>query len=307
MHTSQTLEAADGTSIWYGTIGKGPAIVLCDGFACDGFIWPYVIDHFCEDFTIVRWHYRGHGRSGIPDDLSQLSLEVMCDDLERVLDALGLEKAIFMGHSMGVQVILQAYEQFGERMSALVPICGTYKYPLETFNDSDVLARMLPYIDRFTAMAPKAVQAVWEKALPSQLSYLIAHLTELNHKLVRGEDFKPYLQHTGAMDVRVYVGMLKHLAEHSAEMILPKITIPTLIVASEFDSFTPMHRSQKMQELIRDSELLVLPGGSHAGPIELPDTVNGAIEKFLRKNRLYPRAARQRPKPAQAVEAPAAQ
>lgn len=310
MHTSQFLEASDGTSIWYGTTGSGPPIVLCDGFACDGFIWPYVIDYFCEDFTIVRWHYRGHGRSSVPKDLSKLSLEIMCDDLERVLDALQIEDAIFMGHSMGVQIILQAYAQFGERMKALVPICGTYKYPLETFNDSDVLAKMLPYIDRVTSMAPKAVQAFWETVMPSQLSYMIAHLTELNHRLVRGEDFKPYLQHTGSMDVRVYVGMLKHLAEHSAEEILPTIDIPTLIVASEFDSFTPMHRSQKMQELIKGSELLVLPGGSHAGPIELPDTVTGAMEKFFRKNKLLARkSAQAAPKRAASpiIEAPAAQ
>ena len=288
MHTSAFVEAADGTPIWYGTLGQGPAMILCDGFACDGFIWPYVIDHFCEDYTIVRWHYRGHGRSGTPQQLDHLDLPTMCDDLRRVMDALDIEQAVFMGHSMGVQILFQAYELFGERMSALVPICGTYKHPLETFNDSDLLARLLPYIDKVTSMAPQVTQTFWERVMPSQLAYLVAHLTELNHKLVRGEDFKPYLQHTGSMDVRVYVTMLKHLAEHSAEHILPRIKAPTLIVASEFDSFTPMHRSLKMLELIEDSELLILPGGSHAGPIELPDTVTGAAEKFLRKHGLYP-------------------
>ena len=281
MKHSQIIQSSDGTPIWCGTLGKGPTLVLCDGFACDGFIWAHVIDQFCEDYTIVRWHYRGHGRSGLPEDLERLSMEDICDDMLSVLDALEIEEAIFLGHSMGVQVLFQAYSMYPERMRALIPICGTYMRPLETFNDSDVLARMLPYIDKVTSMAPAAAQRLWETLLNTQLSYALAHLTELNHRLVHGEDFRPYLEHTGNMDVRVYVGMLKHLAEHSAEDILPTIDIPTLILASEFDSFTPLHRSQRMHELIQGSEMVVLPGGSHAGPIELHETVNAAIEHFL--------------------------
>lgn len=281
MKTSDFVQAPDGTSIWYGTVGEGPTMVLCDGFACDGFIWPYVIDHFCDDYRIVRWHYRGHGRSTTPEDMSRLSIEDLCLDMLSVLDALEIEDAIFMGHSMGVQVLFQAYDMFPERMRALVPICGTYKRPLETFNDSDILARMLPYIDKVTSMAPDVSQRFWEVVLPSQVSFLLAHLTELNHKLVRGEDFRPYLEHTSQMSVQVYVNMLKFLADHSAEEILPTIDIPTLIIASEFDSFTPLHRSHTMHELIPNSKMVVLPGGSHAGPIELPDTVNAAIENFL--------------------------
>lgn len=281
MKTSQFVQAPDGTDIWYGTLGEGPTIVLCDGFACDGFIWPYIIDHFCEDYRIVRWHYRGHGRSATPEDMTKLTIEDLCMDLLSVLDALEIEDAIFFGHSMGVQVLFQAYSMFPERMKALVPICGTYMRPLETFNNSDILARMLPYIDKVTSMAPEVSQKFWEVVLPSQISYLLAHLTELNHKLVKGEDFRPYLEHAGQMNVLVYVGMLKCLAEHSAEEILPTIDVPTLIIASEFDSFTPLHRSNTMHDLVKTSDMITLPGGSHAGPIELPDTINAAIENFF--------------------------
>lgn len=275
--------AHDGTQIWCGTTGTGPALVLCDGFACDGFIWPYVIDHFYEDYTIVRWHYRGHGRSETPEDLSRLTIEDVCLDLEAVLDQLGVERAILAGHSMGSQVILQAYEYFPERIRALVPVCGTFKRPLDTFGNSDILARLLPYIEAAAQSAPQALQGIWTTVARSKISYLIAHLTELNANLVHGEDFRPYLEHTAMMDLKVYLGMLHHLAEHTTEHILPTIHVPTLVIASEFDSFTPLDRSEEMHNLIAGSEMIVLPGASHAGPIELPDTVIGAMEKFFRK------------------------
>lgn len=282
MQRTLTFESSrDGTPIWCGTTGQGPYLVLCDGFACDGFIWPYVIDYFHEHYTIVRWHYRGHGRSEPPEDFNHLTMDDVCQDLLDVLDHLHIDRAILAGHSMGSQVILQAYENFPERIRALIPICGTYMRPLDTFNNSDLLARLLPYLEMAAQAAPNVLQGIWKTFVNTKLSYLAAHLTELNSNLVNGEDFRPYLEHTAAMDVHVYLGMLHHLAEHSAEHILPTIDVPTLIIASEFDSFTPLARSELMHDSIPGSEMVVLPGASHAGPIELPDTVIGAMEKFL--------------------------
>mgnify|MGYP006190842497 FL=1 len=63
--------------------------------------------------------------------------------------------------------------------------------------------------------------------------------------------------------------------------MLPGLTMPALIIAGELDTFTPLHRSEEMAELIEDSELLVVPSGTHIAPLELPQMVNGAIEKFL--------------------------
>lgn len=288
MQSSKFFDSRDGTQLWCGTLGEGPAMILCDGFACDGFIWPYVMDHFCENFQMVRWHYRGHGRSATPKDFGRLTIDDLCDDLEAVLDTLQIEDAILLGHSMGSQVILQSYERFPERVRALVPVCGTYMRPLDTFKNTDLLARALPYLEKLASAAPGILQTLWSRGVNTQLSYLLAHLTELNAALVNGEDFRPYLEHTASMDVQVYVTMLHHLAEHSAEHILGTIDIPTLIIASEFDSFTPLSRSRTMHEMIEGSELLVLPGASHAGPIELPDTVNGALEKFLKARGLWP-------------------
>lgn len=283
MDHSSELTAADGTQIWYGTSGSGPAVVLCDGLACDGFIWPYVIDRLVDHYTIVRWHYRGHGCSEDPSDLTTMTIEQIADDLGLVLDALDVDSAVLAGHSMGVQIILEFYARQSERVDGLIPICGSYKRPLDTLYNTDLLAKYLPHLETLVEAAPEAVQSFWETFIPSKVSYLIATTAAVNTRLARGSDFVPYLEHVAQMDLRVFLHLLKSAAEHSAQDVLPRVEAPTLIIAGEQDELTPLHRSEEMDERLPDSELIVLPGGTHVGPIELPDLVGEAIESFLER------------------------
>lgn len=278
--------AEDGTPIWWGTIGDTglPTLVLCDGFACDGFIWPYLIDHFHEDFRIVRWHYRGHGNSGIPADPEYVGIEHLVADLHGLLTSLEVDRPILIGHSMGVQVILEYADHYDGDVESLIAICGTYKRPLDTFHNNDRLSTLLPYIDRLVNAAPDQVQALWETFTPSRFSKLASRI-EINPRLVRQNDFLPYLEHVAQMDVRVFVNMLKQLAAHSAEEGLGRISAPALVIAGENDSFTPHYRSEEMANALAVSELLVVPSGTHIAPLELPDLVNNAIEKFLGRSR----------------------
>lgn len=283
MEHSGYFTADDGTDIWYGTDGSGPALVTCDGLACDGFIWPYLIDYLIEDFQIVRWHYRAHGRSDTPADLETLTVPRIARDLRGVLDDLDLDDVVLAGHSMGVQVALEYYGQFPDTVGGLIPICGSYKEPLDTFHNNDALRRVLPYLRSLVDAAPDATQNVWGHVVPSTLSRLVATLAETNPRLMRSADIDPYLEHVAKMDVDVFVTLLENVADHSAEAILPEIDVPTLIIAGERDTFTPMFRSEEMAEAIEHSELMVVSGGTHAAPLEAPELINSAIADFLRE------------------------
>ena len=281
MQHSGYFTADDGTDIWYGTDGSGPALVTCDGLACDGFIWPYLIDYLIEDFQIVRWHYRAHGRSDTPADLDSLTIEQIARDLDGILDTLGLDDVVLTGHSLGVQVILEFYGQFPDAVRGLIPICGSYKEPLDTFHNNDALRRALPYLRSLVDAAPGATQSLWERTVPSGFSRMVATLAETNPRLMRAKDVDPYLEHVAKMDVDVFVTLLEHVAEHSAEAILPEIDVPTLVIAGEHDTFTPLFRSEEMAEAIEDSDLMVVSGGTHVAPLEAPDLINSAIADFL--------------------------
>lgn len=279
-HTA-TYRADDGTDIWYGTSGEGPPLVLCDGLACDGFIWPYLIDAFIDDYEIVRWHYPAHGRSGTPPDLSTLTVERFARDLRGILDALELEEVALAGHSMGVQVVLEAFREMPDRIRALAPMCGSYKRPLDTFHNSDALRQALPYLRGLVDTVPATTQAVWKRLITSRFSKLVATLSETNPRLMRSKDIDPYLEHAAEMDVDVFVTLLENIADHSAEPLLADIDVPTLIIAGDSDTFTPLFRSREMADMIPDAELVVVSGGTHVVPLEAPDLLHTELDAFL--------------------------
>ncbi|MBI3179364.1 MAG: alpha/beta hydrolase [Deltaproteobacteria bacterium] len=59
------------------------------------------------------------------------------------------------------------------------------------------------------------------------------------------------------------------------------MSVPTTIIAGERDFMTPSAAAVRMSELIRDSELLVLPGCTHYAPVERPDLINEAVERLI--------------------------
>ena len=121
--------------------------------------------------------------------------------------------------------------------------------------------------------------------------YLLAHATELNSKLIYGRDFKPYLEHTARMDVRLYVSIASVSSQSTPPPpSSPTIDIPTLVIASEFDSFTPFHRSEAMRDLIPDCQMVVPPR-------RLPRRPPGAARHRHRRDREVPA----RPRPSRAV------
>jgi pimeloyl-ACP methyl ester carboxylesterase len=278
--------ARDGSPIYYRTHGRDDGsgalpLVLSDGIGCDGYVWKYLERDLDGDRQIVHWHYRGHGRTPEPRDRRRVSVADLADDLVSVMDAAGLSRAVVAGHSMGVQVCLEAYRRSRDRVAGLALLCGAYGNPLRTFKNRRTLEAALPWISFAINRAPRLIGSAWRTLVPTRLAYAIAARTEINAELVRLEDFMPYLEHIAGVDLPLFIEMLGHAGRHTAKEILPTIEVPTLIVAGERDGFTPMALSEEMARLIPDSTLLVVEGGSHTAPIERPALVNEAVARFV--------------------------
>jgi pimeloyl-ACP methyl ester carboxylesterase len=271
---------ADGTPLHYYTVGEGsPAIVCCDGIGCDGYAWKYVASDFAARHRVVRWHYRGHGLSGKPSP-DRMTIADLVDDLIRVMDAQNIERAVLLGHSLGVQVILDAHRRHPERVLALVPMCGSFGRPLDTFKDSTILRRLLPTISMLFTRFPRAAQALW-KQFDTELAYQISMVMEVNRNLARRADFRSYFTHMSKMDPQLFIRLLEDASTNDALPHLSKIDVPTLIVAGERDGFTPRWLSAIMQSRIPGSELCTVPMGTHTAPIEMPELVNLRLRRFL--------------------------
>ncbi|MGC8926918.1 MAG: alpha/beta fold hydrolase [Myxococcota bacterium] len=281
--TEGYFNSFDGTKIYYNFAGRGRPLVCCDGIACDMYAWKYIFEHFVPNYRVVRWNYRGHGRSEKPADFNNLKIEDLVEDLKILLDTLKIKKAVLLGHSMGTQVIFEFWHRYPDRVLALIPICGSFEYPLRTFHNSDILEKFVPHLARLYEKHEEIFRTIWYQVLPTRFSFWLSVLVEINYFLVKMEDFMPYLEHLAKMDLKLFFTMLQNANRHSARDYLRNIDVPVLIFGGEKDKFTPAWLSKQMHNMIPTSELQMLPLGTHTSPIEHPDLICLRIEKFLKE------------------------
>lgn len=274
--------AADGTRIGWRAAGRGaPPVVLVDGIACAGFIWRDLYPRLARSHRVVHWNYRGHGRSARPADLAHATIPDAVGDLFAVMDAARLRSAVLAGHSVGVQVCLEAHRRAPERVRALVLLCGAPGLPLQTWHGGPLLETLFPYLKRFVLERPKQARWIFKNAVPSPLALELGRFFEVNRRLLPREDLQRYLDDVADVDPQVFVRMLASAARHDATPHLRHVDVPTLIVAGERDTWTPLERSRAMHEAIPESELVVLPAGTHTGPLERPQLTWERVQRFL--------------------------
>jgi pimeloyl-ACP methyl ester carboxylesterase len=277
---------ADGTRLYFHRqAGPSPVTaLLCDGLACDGFIWKYLWGELGAQLSVAHSHYRGHGRSGLPVDPEQIGVKALADDLDAVRRELGDPPVVLIGHSLGTQVALEAYRRRPEGVAALVLLCGSFGRVTYTFKGSEMLASVLPNLIEFATTHPKVARAIWS-SVPPRVAIAVARLTgDINLGAVRLEDVEPYFQHVSIVDFELFLRMLRAAGEHSAEDILPQVSAPVLVIAGARDSFTPAAVSEAMAEAIPGAELEVIPGGTHLAPLEHHAEIAARITAFLTRN-----------------------
>jgi pimeloyl-ACP methyl ester carboxylesterase len=258
--------------------------ILSDGILCDGFIWKYAWPELSKERPVVHWHYRGHGRSAAPADPDRIDIAAHAADLDAVRRHVGDPPCVLFGHSMGCQVALEAYRLRPDRVRGLVLLCGSSGNVTSTFHGLPLLDLILPSLLGVAQKMPDLVRALWTRVPPKLALTIALRAGEIDPERVHAEDFLPYLAHMTHVDFPMFLRMLRAAGEHSARDLLPRITVPVLVVAGERDTFTPPYLAREMADAIPHCDLVIVPGGTHVAPIEQPALVNDAVEKFLREH-----------------------
>lgn len=258
-----------------------PTVLLCDGLVCDGYIYRYLWDDLAALLPVAHFHYRGHGRSGLPVDREQVDVVAHAADMNAVRDHLGDPEVVLVGHSLGTQVCLEAYRARPERVRALVLLCGSFGRITHTFKGSDVLSSVLPSVLDFSARHPRLLRALWARLPVGAAIKLGVMMGDIDPAKVRVEDVEPYFRHALHVDFQLFARMLREAGEHSAEDLLQQIRVPTLVVAGSKDTFTPPEVSVAMADSIPGARLFLIPGGSHILPLEERAKLGEVLRDFL--------------------------
>lgn len=113
------VQSIDGVDIRYDDRGRGsPALVFVHGWSCDRSYWREQQDYFATSQRVVSVDLAGHGASS--EDRSDWTIENFGHDVAAVVDQLGLEEVVLVGHSMGGPVVLEAARLLGDRVVGVI-------------------------------------------------------------------------------------------------------------------------------------------------------------------------------------------
>ena len=116
---SLTTIAVDGARIVYRRVGKGPPLVVLNGFGATSADWdPDFIDRLATSNELILLNNRGIGSS--TDDGQSFAIAKLAADAAHVIESLGIERANVMGWSMGGFIALALALNYADRVGKLV-------------------------------------------------------------------------------------------------------------------------------------------------------------------------------------------
>ena len=278
-----SFKSFDGSSIYFEVRGEGEPVIFCYGIGCLFNHWSPQISHFSKTNEAIMFDYRGHHQTPTPEDKESLTIESLAKDIIALCDHFGYEKVNFVGHSFGVQVLLKTYELKPSLFKKLIFVNGLYRNPFEAMVEADALLELINHAKKVYNQAPGILSFLWEKGVTNPLLVPLSSLTGgFNLSKTALKDIEIYAKGVSAIDIRVFITFFEEMVAFDKTELLSKIKVPTLIICGSKDALTPIEEQQRMNELIPNSELYIIPYGSHCTQLDFPEMVNLKIQQFIK-------------------------
>ncbi len=255
---------SDDAEIVYEIRGSGPPVVLLHPFPCHHEFWHPVAAALDSRYRLILPDLRGHGDSEIGEGPALMPKHA--SDIARVLDAVGIGKAAFVGCSIGGYILFEFWRRFRARVTSLV-LCDTR-----------------PQADTAEARANrlKAADVVLEQGtepfIESMIPKLIGRTTVATRPdLVDGA--RAMMRKMSAEDISLVQRGMAERPDSVAD--LKTINVPTLIAIGEEDVLSTVADGELMWQNIAGSQLKVIPKAGHYSPWEQPEAVGAVLRQFL--------------------------
>ena len=279
----RSLASADGTTLACYVLGSGPKRwIMPPAMGAPVVAMKHVFERFQHEYTIATWDMRGFHGSAAPPNSEAYAIDDHVADLVTVRRALGWDRFVLGGWSMGVQVSLEYHRRHADHVRALVLINGPFERILDAVVPYPGLARLAVSALRLARHTAPIANPMSRRALA--LPGFGRALERAGLLARRGEHFDAVVAEFRHIDWGRYFTVMRKLHEHSAAAHLPAVRVPTLITAGGRDRMTPVATAAHMHRVIVGSELFVLPEGTHYMPIEFPQPLGERLAAFLSRH-----------------------
>lgn len=158
----QAVLSDDGVWIHYDTNGKGkPCLVMVHGWSCDRGYWELQKRHFSKQYHVVTIDMAGHGHSGT--NRSAWTVAAFGKDIVTVVERLGLDEVILIGHSMGGRWIVEAASHLQGTVVGLISL-DTWADIGNTQSPDQVMNKLAPFRSDFAEAARAFVSSMFVPA-----------------------------------------------------------------------------------------------------------------------------------------------
>ncbi len=258
--------------LYYETHGTGKPLALISGLGYPLWQWHKMIPFLSEHFQVIAFDNRGVGQSDKP--AGPYSAQMLAADTAGLLDALGIEKAIVMGHSMGGFIAQAMALDFPSKVEKLI-LCSTnfggpHHIPvtpeaMKVLSDvtSDALTRFKNGLAVSTAPG-------WAGKNPQMIQEWIQWRT------ANPVDPAPY-------QAQLAIGLSLIPESAAFETKLHRVNIPTLILFGAHDKVVPPENASLLSKQIADSKVVIFPDAGHFFPIEIPEAASQAVIEFAKQ------------------------
>jgi pimeloyl-ACP methyl ester carboxylesterase len=246
------------------------ALVLVMGYAGSGRIWPRgFVDKLAQKYTVITYDNRGTGFSIVPQDPQEYTIKKMSDDLDEVVDQLGIRQLHLLGYSMGSCIALQYAHDHAAKVKTLFLLSGTAGGALYVKPSGEISA----------ALAHPQGDTLWELYMSSfRLMYSPETLKRVEPQLREIFEASKDTPTTTA-------GLLGHsnaFGRFDGPAFLVGLKMPTTILAGQDDRLMPVQNSENLAKAIPGARLVLVPDCQHAPHVQCEDLVIREIEKVCR-------------------------
>lgn len=250
--------------LFYEILGDGPPVVLLHPFPAHHGFWMPAADLLASRYRLILPDLRGHGESTTGD--GPATMEKHAADLARICEAGGVGRAVFAGVSIGGYILMEFWRRYPQRVAALV-LANTRAQAdtdegrasrLKSAEDAE-LHGAEPFFD---SMLPKLIGETTRSNRPD----LVAAARKMMRK----------------MSVPGLAAAQRGMAQRPDSFpALKTVNVPTLILAGDEDTLTPVEDATRMQQAIAGSRMEVVPRAGHYAVFEQPEAAGKLLRGFL--------------------------
>lgn len=250
------------TAVHYVVEGRvdGPVVVLAGSLGSSLEMWDPQVAVLGEHFRVIRYDHRGHG--GSPVVAAPFDIEDLGADVVELLDRLDVDRAHFVGLSLGGMVGMWLASHVPERVNRLALICT-----------SPLLGPASNWTDRAATVRASGTAAVADAVVERWFTPAYA---ASNPVLV--ERLRAMVTGTSAEG---YAACCEAIARMDQTGTLADIKAPTLAIAGADDPATPPEHLQGIVDRVPDGRLAVLARAAHLASVEQADAVNALLLDHL--------------------------